>query len=506
MKKLLSLLLVMALCLALTPVLASDFVGYEEKDVKKDFSDLPTLNARFIYHPLIGTMEQKGVDYQYNRLTNAHREGSGINIQLTHALVDGTEETNKQAMILASGDVPDLMFVPSLSTYMEWAAQGLYMPVDEYLKDMPNYMALVPQEARDACTIDGKLYCFPGSHEETEMKGGGGIVVRYDLYKELGLEKEPQTAQEYYEMWLLVKEKYPDMIPFVGREFATMQAAFGVLSPTVQQEDGSWIFSWTTEAYREYLTYMRKLYEEGILDPEYVNYNTTILQERYVTGKAFSSCEGWASPCVVINGVFAAIPGSELAYLTQMTKDAETPAELLEIFPVQRFNAIPLGAKNPELAAKWIEYMSTEQAKKIQDYGVEGMDYTVDADGKIVQSLDEQNWVGWKIAYEYIPTAPSFYVRLYAKNFDWSFNGLLAARERSNVKVVKHIPDFLPANEEYIELTQQLGLSAYVSEQTDKFIMGERSLDEFDAFQQELKDRGIERYTKALNDWVDMYK
>jgi len=67
-------------------------------------------------------------------------------------------------------------------------------------------------------------------------------------------------------------------------------------------------------------------------------------------------------------------------------------------------------------------------------------------------------------------------------------------------------PDFLPANEEYIELTQQLGLSAYVSEQTDKFIMGERSLDEFDAFQQELKDRGIERYTKALNDWVDMYK
>jgi len=199
MKKLLSLLLVMALSLALTPVLASDFVGYEEKDVKKDFSDLPTLNARFIYHPLIGTMEQKGVDYQYNRLTNAHREGSGINIQLTHALVDGTEETNKQAMILASGDVPDLMFVPSLSTYMEWASQGLYMPVDEYLKDMPNYMALVPQEARDACTIDGKLYCFPGSHEETEMKGGSGIVVRYDLYKELGLEKEPQTAQEYYE-------------------------------------------------------------------------------------------------------------------------------------------------------------------------------------------------------------------------------------------------------------------------------------------------------------------
>lgn len=506
MKKLLSLLLVLAMCLALTPVLASEYVGYKEEDVKKDFSDLPTLNVRFLYHALIGTMEQKGVDYQYNRLTNAHRTNSGINVQFTHALVDGTEETNKQAMILASGDVPDLMMAGGLDAYMQWATQGLYLPVDEYLKDMPNYMALVPQEARDACMINGKLYCFPGSHEEIEMKGGSGILVRMDLYKELGLEKEPQTAQEYYDMWMLVKEKYPDMIPFVGGDFSTIRAAFGVLSNTKQLEDGSWTFSWATENYRDYLTYMRKLYADGIMDPEYVNYNTTILQERYVTGKAFSSVEGWASPCVVINGVFTAIPGSELAYLTQMTKDAETPTELVEVFPVQRFNVIPLGSKNPELAAKWIEYMSTEQAKKIQDYGVEGMDYTIGADGKIEQTLDQQNWVGWKIAYEYIPTAPSFYVRLYAKNFDWAFNGLLDARARSNVKVVRNITNFLPANEEYIELQQQLGLQAYVEEMTDKFIMGERSLDEFDAFQKELEDRGLSRFIKVLNDWVDMYK
>lgn len=506
MKKLLSLLLAAALCLALTPALASEFVGYKEENVKKDFSDLPKLDVRFIYHPLVGTMEQKGVDYQYNRITNAHRTNSGINVQFTHGLVDGREETNKQAMILASGEVPDLMIAGGLDAYMQWASQGLYMPVDEYLKDMPNYMALVPQEARDACTINGKLYCFPGSHEETEMKGGSGIVVRYDLYKQLGLEKEPQTAQEYYDMWMLVKQKFPDMIPFVGRSFDTMRAAFGVLSPTVEKEDGSWTFSWATEAYREYLTYMHKLFVDGILDPEYVNYKTTDLQERYVTGRAFSSCEGWASPCVVINGVFAAIPGSELAYLTQMTKDAETPAELLEVFPVQRFNVIPLGSKNPKLAAQWIEYMCTEQAKKIQDYGIEGMDYKVGDDGKIVQSLDEQNWVGWKITYEYIPTAPSFYVRLYAKHFDWAFNGLLDARARSNVKVVRHIPNFLPANDAYIELQQQLGLEAYVDEQTHKFIMGERSLDEFDAFQKELETRGLPRFIKALNDWVDMYK
>lgn len=496
MKKLLTLVLALLMAFSALSALAAG-------EVRTDFSEYPTLNARFIHHSLIDTMPAKNEDYQYNRITNAHREASGINIQLTHALVDGTEETNKQAMILASGDVPDLMQM-SLANYMQWGAQGMFLSTEDYLKDMPNYMALVPEVSREVCRIGGVLYAFPGSHEESEMKGGNGIAVRYDVFKTLGIE-EPQTADEYFEMWKLVKDT-TEMIPLTGKSNPTVKAAFGVLSNTVQLEDGSYTFSWATEAFRDYLAYMNKLYVEGLLDAEYVSMDTATLQERYVSGKAFSSSEGWASLVVTINGVFTSVEGSELQYLPQMTKDENVPAQLTEIFPVQRFNVIPVGAKNPDLAAQWIEYMCTPEAKKIQDYGIEGVDYTLDADGKVVQTLDEQNFVGWKIAYEYIPTPDSFKVRLYAKGFDWAFNGLLAAREQSNVEVVRDMTSFLPAYDEYLELNTQLGLKSYSDEQADKFIMGERSMDEFDAYIAELEQRGLGQFVAVLNDWVKLYE
>lgn len=462
------------------------------------------IQIRFGYHSLIDTMESKGEDYQHNRITDAHRKNSGIDFEITPALVSGQEETARRAMILASGNVPDIM-VLSVEEYMQFATQGLLTEVSGYLDSMPNYMALVPESARDALRIDGKLYSLPGSHEEAEMKGGDGIIVRYDLFKEMGIEKEPQTLDEYYEMWKTVKEKYPDMIPYADNNFNALKAAFGVLSNTTFDENGKLEFTWATEEFREYLTFMNKLYSEDIIDSEYLNYNTATLQERWVSGTAFSGCQGWASPCVTINGVFDSIPGSELKYLTQPTKDAETPTKLLEIFPTQRILVIPVGAKNPDLAVEFIEYMSSPEAKRIQDYGIEGVDYTINADGAIEQTLDMQNNVGWKIAYEFIPTPESFQSRLFLKGFDWAFYGLMDAREASNTEVVIDYTTFLPAYDKYQEMFQTLGLKAYADEMADKFIIGERSLDEFNQYIAELEQRGLAQLTDCLNEWYLMY-
>ena len=77
------------------------------------------IEIRFIYHSLIDTMESKGEDYQHNRITDAHRQNSGIDFVITPALVSGEEETARRAMILASGDVPDIM-VLSVEEYMQF--------------------------------------------------------------------------------------------------------------------------------------------------------------------------------------------------------------------------------------------------------------------------------------------------------------------------------------------------------------------------------------------------
>ena len=468
------------------------------------------LAARFIYHSLLEQMAKEDIDTNDNRLINFHKEQSGIDIVIEWpAGPDATEEAQKRAMILASGDVPDLMVFPSSPTneFFQYAVDGVLLPLDDYLADMPNYLSLVPESTLDMCRVDGVLYAFPGSHEELMTWGGDGVLVRSDVYAGLGLDKAPQTADEYYEMWKAVKET-TGMIPLVALNantaLNTAKAAFGVLSQT-KEVDGQLVFTWASPEFKEYLAYMNKLYVEGLLDREYISTTTADMQEKFLNNAAFSTFTGWATPCVTINGTLDVIEGADFIYLPQMTKDAETPAELTKPFPSQRINAIPAMAKNPDTAAKWIEYMSTPDAKKAQNYGIEGIDYQV-VDGNIQQTLDEQNNVGWKINYEYIPTEASFQVRLYAKGFDKYFNDLYASRDASNVIGVEEALIFLPPNEDFLNLQQQLALKQYSDEQANLFIMGERPMEDYDKYLAELEQRGLPRLVAALNEWADSAK
>ena len=82
---------------------------------------------------------------------------------------------------------------------------------------------------------------------------------------------------------------------------------------------------------------------------------------------------------------------------------------------------------------------------------------------------------------------------------------MLKSRERSNVTSVPEYTQFMPTNEDYVELKQQLGVTDYANEQTTLFIIGQRDMSEWDAFQSELESRGLEELTTSLNDWYNMY-
>ena len=43
---------------------------------------------------------------------------------------------------------------------------------------------------------------------------------------------------------------------------------------------------------------------------------------------------------------------------------------------------ITTACKNPELAAKWLDFQYSEQGQLLNWYGIEGETYTLDADGK----------------------------------------------------------------------------------------------------------------------------
>lgn len=94
----------------------------------------------------------------------------------------------------------------------------------------------------------------------------------------LGVEELPKTTDEFYELLKRFKEEDPngngqaDEIPLLDVKMESSRpwllAAFGIKEWGIEENNGKVRYAPMEEAYKEYLTYMHKLYEEGLLDSE----------------------------------------------------------------------------------------------------------------------------------------------------------------------------------------------------------------------------------------------
>ena len=113
MKKIVSMILVLMLVLSCCSFSLAD----EER----------SLNIRWRYHNLMNNITEADGSYYDNRITRAHDEQSGIKMNWEYTLQNGTEETQKQTLMLASGNnLPDIMFITYVN-YQAWAPQGLFV-------------------------------------------------------------------------------------------------------------------------------------------------------------------------------------------------------------------------------------------------------------------------------------------------------------------------------------------------------------------------------------------
>lgn len=466
------------------------------------------MKIRMFYHGEIDkTMAPNGIDFNDNKITNYHRKASGIDVTFEPALADAASEQQKKAMILSSNDTPDLMDM-NRTEYYKYASQDVLADVEPYFDIMPDYISLVNSYGEDIISFvrfNDKVYCFPSVLEEYDLNRthGGGIAVRKDVMNKLDIQN-PITINDYYDMWKTVKEN-TNLIPLTsaGDGFAAIKAAFRVALRYKQVGD-KLEYIWVQPEFKDYLDFMNKLYTESLLDQEYITTNATTLTEKFMGNKAYSLNCGWAYLCVNIRDIGDKIDGAEMAFLPQPSGPNGEKALLYHTWPVQRLWVVPEAAKNKEAAAKFMNYMSTKEAKMVQDYGILDDDYTLDSDGNPVQTVEQQMNVTWKICYEVMATPDSFKIRLVAKGYDWAYKQ--AQEAEKGAEFTRDLLSIMPIEEDYLKVEQKLALNTFIDEETTKFITGVRPISEFDKFVEELKAKGLDEQTEALNTWYNKYK
>ncbi|MDF2958522.1 MAG: transporter substrate-binding protein [Paenibacillus sp.] len=453
------------------------------------------LKVMMAYH---SSMEQfKGSDnLNDNKLVKILKEKSGFDVKYESLPKDNPLQ--KVSVILASGDVPDLMRINGKSDYFKLAQQGAFEPLDDYIKNqIPVLPSMITPEALDATRLDGKVYGIP---HRVAQKVGNGILVRSDILKELNL-KDPTTMDELYTTMKTIKEK-KNIAPMTaaaanpgafGGSFTPYAAAFGVGTTTVVK-NGKLEFSYLQPEYKEFLETIKKWYGEGLIDQEFsINKDT---KDKMINGQAAFMTTYWGDALTIDRSMKDKKSTGTLKYIAPVTgKNGQSG--FVEEGVASSYWVIPKQAKNKKGAAEYLNFILSPEADKLLTYGIEGQDYKTE-NGKVVQTAEQSNAIPWRTAYFVGDSDPSFFARLEAKGFLPFYEPLIP------FKRIKNEIAFAPSVEAFD--TKFTELRNFAEENSLKFIMGKRSMDEFDKFVQEFNAKGGKAAIDAMNEWYTKKK
>lgn len=216
-----------------------------------------------------------------NELEQKIMDFTGVEVEFIFTPFNTYNE--KVNLMITSNDVPNVIGIldPKSSVYVNAAQSGMfwglneYMDKTEYLKD--NY----DEQTLKNASINGELYGLPRGRPLTR----DGIIYRKDWAQSLGLNiEQPVTVDEIYEIIKAFATQDPDgngvndtygvlvgvsdAGAISGDMMEILDVAYGGGNGWVE-ENGQLIPSFMTEAHKKTLAFMKRLYDEGLMNSDF---------------------------------------------------------------------------------------------------------------------------------------------------------------------------------------------------------------------------------------------
>ena len=184
--------------------------------------------------------------------------------------------------------------------------------------------------------------------------------------------------------------------------------AFGVTG-TIIKEDGKWIFSKASQAEKAKLEFYAKLYADGLLDPDYLTNDWSVMEQRFYDGKA-AILVGTAGGTIQVYDTKMVSVNGEAAALTVLppAKGVSQSYKSVDVTKESRGIGINADSKNKDAAWAVLEFMASPEGRILDKVGIEGVQYNV-VDNKIVFTDKFSGWWArfWDTTYKFDPQDPS---------------------------------------------------------------------------------------------------
>ncbi|SER50918.1 carbohydrate ABC transporter substrate-binding protein, CUT1 family [Gracilibacillus ureilyticus] len=446
------------------------------------------------------------------------------NVELDITAVPFSDYADKRSLLISSGDAPYIIPKTYPGEETPFVSSGAILPISDYVDMMPHYQDKVEKWEIEPFLEglrqqDGKYYVLPGLHEN--VWPDYSLAIRTDILEELGLE-EPKTWEELEVVLEEMKKAYPDSIPFSDRfkfdstlniaavGFDT-QAGWGLGNMLDYQEDtDEFIFSPATENYRSMVEYFHGLVEKGLLDPESVTQEDEPAVEKFTSGKSFVINTNGQTLTQYRDTMDESL-GADNYSIKKIVVPGGPAGDLMTGSKLENgimFSAAAKDDPNFETMLQFIDWMLySDEGLEFNKWGVEGETYTKE-NGEYVLAEDitfrgmnpdaekdlqiDFGFSGGNFSYG----GPTELLHSMFNEEEIEFqNAMLETKELV-------LPD-PPIKYDAMQLEQSSLLSTplkdHVTQNTLKFIVGERSLDEWDTFVQELEAKNMQGYVDLAN-------
>lgn len=317
-----------------------------------------------------------------------------IGVEVEFKVIDAQEAFSKYPLWISNREPVDLM-VLNYQDITRYVDRGMLRSMDDILYEYGTDIRAISEERYDltqGAVLDRFTYGVAAA--QAYLGSGTGIILPRRYVEEAGLSYDPAhvyTPEELTEWFAALKRLYSDRYPLglvtAGNTYS-MQSFFMEMGEGVAGESTSGnlldpsemkIYDrYASEAYGEFLGYVRQWYESGYLYPDGALTDYTI-EELILLGK-ICAYPAQSAPESIENGYFpeemACLRTTEVTLSTQSSKAG--------------FWVIPVTSEHAEAAMKFLNlmYADASVANLIQ-WGIRGRHYEV---------VDEENgliaWVG----------------------------------------------------------------------------------------------------------------
>ena len=325
-------------------------------------------------------------------------EYTGINLDIIWMVGNINE---KISATLASGeDMPMCLYIENPSAYniVNAARAGMFWELTPYIEQFPNLKEMYSEPVRvENASIAGGTY---GLFRKRPL-ATTGIIFRKDWADNLGIDN-PETIDEYYDMLYAFTHNDPDgngvndtygLATKVDdasniNGFVTMMAAFDV--PNEWKWDGETMIPYfVTDEYVECMDFYKKLYEEGLMNTDFVTNKE--MHKQIDAGRAGSYISFMSNAASDNNDLYIMYPDAQLDIVGRLEDRcmAEKGFAGEFVFPVS-------SVKDEETLLKCMSFFDKLNDPEMQNllrWGIEGKHYYVNEDGKLVRPAE------WNDAY-----------------------------------------------------------------------------------------------------------